>query len=73
LPMATGPPLEFQASKGRRRVNPFQKLLELAMRNKDEGFRPDFNEPKVNFDYPLDLAGISRNKNLYLILVTNGY
>jgi len=43
------------------------------MRNKDEGFSADFNEPTVNFDYPLDIADISRNKGLYLILVTNGY
>jgi hypothetical protein len=57
-------PLELQASKSRRRVNPSQKLLELAMRNKDEGFSAGFNEPTVNFDYPLDPADISRNKRL---------
>ncbi|MEM1605197.1 MAG: hypothetical protein QW604_01200 [Fervidicoccaceae archaeon] len=43
------------------------------MRNKDEGFSAGFNKPTVNFDYPLDFADISRNKGLYLILVTNGY
>ena len=43
------------------------------MRNKDEGFSAGFNEPTVDFDYPLDFADIPRNKGLYLILVTNGY
>jgi pyruvate formate lyase activating enzyme len=54
--------LSFRHPRAKDEKNPSQKLLELAMRNKDEGFSAGFNEPTVNFDYPLDPPDISRNK-----------
>jgi pyruvate formate lyase activating enzyme len=65
--------LSFRHPRAEDEYVPPEKLLESTMRNKDEGFSASLNEPTVNLDYPLDFAGISSNKGLYLMLVTNGY
>lgn len=65
--------LSFRQPREEYEYVPPEKLLMIAARNKDDGLSASFNEPTVNFDYLLDLADLARNKNLYLMLVTNGY
>jgi len=52
---------------------PPSRLIDLAMRNGDEGLCASFNEPVTLFDYLLDLFELGRRRELYGVLVTNGY
>ncbi|WP_288006722.1 radical SAM protein [Thermofilum sp.] len=50
-----------------------EKLVELAVREGDEGLSASFNEPAVNFDFLVDVAEHASKRGLYFMLVTNGY
>ncbi|MEM1976488.1 MAG: radical SAM protein [Nitrososphaerota archaeon] len=52
---------------------PPEKLVEMAIRNRDEGLCASFNEPATLFDYLLDLFELGSRKGLYGTVVTNGY
>ncbi|MEM4766153.1 MAG: radical SAM protein [Nitrososphaerota archaeon] len=52
---------------------PPEKLVEMAIRNRDEGLCTSFNEPATLFDYLLDLFELGSRKGLYGTVVTNGY
>lgn len=48
-------------------------LVRLAEVLGDEGLSASFNEPTINYEYLIDVAGIARSAGLYLTIVTNGY
>jgi len=52
---------------------PPETLVEMALRNRDEGLCASFNEPATLFDYLLDVFELGSKRGLYGTLVTNGY
>ncbi|MCI4438833.1 AmmeMemoRadiSam system radical SAM enzyme [archaeon] len=52
---------------------PPEKVVEMALRNQDEGICVSFNEPLMLFEYSLDVFKVAKNRNLYNTFVSNGY
>jgi pyruvate formate lyase activating enzyme len=52
---------------------PPEALVDMALRNRDEGLCASFNEPATLFDYLLDVFKLGSKRGLYGTLVTNGY
>lgn len=50
-----------------------EKIVEMALKNKDEGLCVSFQEPTLLFEYSLDVFKIAREKRLYNCWVSNGY
>ncbi len=50
-----------------------EKIVEMALKNKDEGLCVSFQEPTLLFEYSLDVFKIAREKGLYNCWVSNGY
>lgn len=49
------------------------ELLKMVIMLGDEGFSASFNEPTVCIEYLLDLAELAKEKEMYFMIVTNGY
>ena len=52
---------------------PPEILVEMALKNGDEGLCASFNEPATLFDYLIDVFELGSRHGLYGVLVTNGY
>ncbi|MGC9085033.1 MAG: AmmeMemoRadiSam system radical SAM enzyme [Thermoproteota archaeon] len=52
---------------------PPKKVVEVALKNHDEGTCISFNEPLMLFEYALDVFKIAKKKGLYNTFVSNGY
>lgn len=50
-----------------------EKVVEIALKNCDDGICVSFNEPLMLFEYALDVFKIAREKKLYNTFVSNGY
>lgn len=50
-----------------------EKVVELALRAKDDGLCASFNEPVIGFDYLVDVFELGKKHGLYGTIVTNGY
>ena len=53
-------------------VDPNQ-LVDIAVRNGDQGLCVSFNEPTMLFEYCLDVFPLARRKGLYCCFVSNGF
>ncbi len=58
---------------GKDKYYPPEKVVEYAVKVKDEGVCASFNEPLMEFEYTLDLFRLAREKGLYTTYVSNGY
>ncbi len=52
---------------------PPERLVEIALRNNDNGVCASFNEPTLLFEYLLDLFPVAKRNNLHTTIVSNGY
>ncbi|MFZ8855073.1 MAG: radical SAM protein, partial [Thermofilaceae archaeon] len=52
---------------------PPSELVELAVRQGDEGICVSFNEPTLLFEYSVEAFGEARRRGLYTTYVSNGY
>ena len=50
-----------------------ERMVETALKNRDEGLCVSFQEPTLLFEYSLDAFKIAREKGLYNCWVSNGY
>lgn len=50
-----------------------ERMVELAVKNRDEGLCVSFQEPALLFEYSLDVFKMAREKGLYNCYVSNGY
>lgn len=50
-----------------------EKIVEMALKNKDEGLCVSFQEPTLLFEYSLDAFKIARERGLYSCWVSNGH
>jgi len=50
-----------------------EKVVDLAIRNGDEGLCVSFNEPLLLFEYSLDVFKLAKDRGLYNTYVSNGY
>ena len=58
--------------KGREYLSP-EEVVELAINHECKSIAFTYNEPTVFAEYVLDIAKIAKDKNLYTVMVTNGY
>lgn len=65
--------LSFRHPENDDNYTPLEIIIDVALKNLDEGLCASFNEPTTSIDYILDLAEISRKYELYFSIVTNGY
>ncbi len=65
--------LSFSRLPAEARPIPPEKLVEAALKNRDEGLCASFNEPATLFDYLLDVFELGSRRGLYGTVVTNGY
>ncbi|UCF09272.1 MAG: radical SAM protein [Thermoplasmata archaeon] len=52
---------------------PPEKVVDLALRNKDSGLCVSFQEPTMLFEYCLEVFPLAKKKGLYNCFVSNGY
>ena len=50
-----------------------ERLVELAIKNHDDGLCGSFNEPTIHTRYLIDVFELARSRRLYNVLVSNGY
>lgn len=50
-----------------------KSLLEIAIKNGDQGLCVSFNEPTMLFEYCLDVFPMARKRGLYCCFVSNGF
>ncbi len=65
--------LSFRLPREDDPLIPPEDLVEMAIRQRDEGLCASFNEPTTNFDYLLDVFALGKRRKLYATMVTNGY
>lgn len=52
---------------------PPERMVGIALRNKDNGLCASFQEPTLLFEYSLDVFPLARKQGLYNTYVSNGY
>jgi len=50
-----------------------KRLIDIAIKNGDQGLCVSFNEPTMLFEYCLDLFPLAKNYGLYCCFVSNGF
>lgn len=50
-----------------------ERIINMALKNNDNGLCVSFNEPTMLFEYSLDVFKLGKEKKLYTTYVSNGY
>lgn len=50
-----------------------EDIIKTAIKNKSDGIAFTYNEPTVWYEYMYDIAVLAKEKDLYTVMVTNGY